>query len=44
MIGEPNQFDDAIALARKLSLSEEKEALLQRLAHIRAVFRGRFSQ
>jgi len=36
-------FDDAIQLAAELGLDEENEALTQRLAHIKAVFRSQFA-
>jgi len=36
-------YYDAIGLARHLELAEEAEALTNRLAHIKAVFRGQFS-
>jgi hypothetical protein len=36
-------FYDAIGLADRLGLKEEAEALRQRLAHIKAVFRSQFS-
>jgi hypothetical protein len=36
-------FYDAIGLARRLGLEEETKALEERLAHIKAVFRGQFT-
>lgn len=36
-------FYDAIALARRLGLEEETEAIEKRLAHIKAVFRSQFA-
>lgn len=36
-------FYDAIGLARRLGLTEEVEALENRLAHIKAVFRSQFT-
>jgi hypothetical protein len=36
-------FYDAISLAGQLGLTEEKEALNGRLAHIKAVFRSQFA-
>ncbi len=37
-------FLEAISLAGKLGLAEEKESLTNRLEHIKAVFRGQFAQ
>jgi hypothetical protein len=37
-------FEEAIALAGLLGLSDEKSSLQQRLEHIRAVFRKQFVQ
>jgi len=37
-------FHDAIGLASELGLSAEAEALRQRLAHIKAVFRSQFAE
>jgi hypothetical protein len=36
-------FYDAIGLANQLELKEEADALHQRLAHIKAVFRSQFT-
>ena len=36
-------FDDAIGLARRVGLKEEAEALSDRLAHIKAVYRSQFA-
>jgi hypothetical protein len=36
-------FYEAIELAGQLGLTEEAEALSQRLAHIKAIFRSQFS-
>jgi len=36
-------FYDAIGLAGRLGLEEETKALEERLAHIKAVFRGQFT-
>ena len=36
-------FYDAIGLANRLGLKDEAEALSERLAHIKAVFRGQFT-
>ena len=36
-------FDDAIGLARGLGLAQEAEALSERLAHIKAVYRSQFA-
>ncbi len=36
-------FYDAIALARRMGLEEEVEALEKRLEHIKAVFRSQFA-
>ena len=36
-------YCDAIGLARRLGLDDEVEALRQRLAHIKAVFRSQFA-
>jgi len=36
-------FDDAIGLAGDLGLEAEKDALGQRLAHVKAVFRSQFA-
>jgi len=36
-------YYDAIGLARRLELKEEVEALENRMAHIKAVFRGQFT-
>ena len=36
-------YYDAIALARRLGIEEETEALEKRLAHIKAVFRSQFA-
>lgn len=35
-------FEEAIKLAGELGLVDEQQALLKRLAHIRAVFRSQF--
>jgi hypothetical protein len=36
-------FYDAVALARRLGLEEETDALEKRLEHIKAVFRSQFA-
>lgn len=36
-------FYDAIGLAKRMGLNEEAEALQERLAHIKAVFRSQFA-
>ena len=36
-------YYEAIGLAEDLGLTEEKDKLSERLAHIKAVFRGQFS-